>query len=175
VVRNLGDVVGTIIALHWTANCPCSRNDGCRRHCLAILYRLIADRHFATQKVLAVLHGLGAIFLFLAASQSLFGPIYVLVLLYAGCYMPTLALTNSLAFRQMRDPKLEFGPIRVLGNRGMDHYWFMYRQLSIGNYSNATTHCRPCFPYSGAIFPDASGHATAGALHRILAEVSFPD
>jgi nucleoside transporter len=79
---------------------------------------LIADRLFATQKVLAVLHGLGAIFLFLAASQSLFGPVYFLVLLYAGCYMPTLALTNSLAFRQMRDPKLEFGPIRVLGTAG---------------------------------------------------------
>jgi hypothetical protein len=32
--------------------------------------------------------------------------------------MPTLALTNSLAFRQMTDPKIEFGPIRVLGTLG---------------------------------------------------------
>ena len=95
---------------------------------------LIADRHFATQQVLAVLHGLGAIFLFLAASQSLFGPIYVLVLLYAGCYMPTLALTNSLAFRQMRDPKLEFGPIRVLGTGG----WII-AGLCIGNFRLETT------------------------------------
>jgi nucleoside transporter len=79
---------------------------------------LIADRLFATQKVLAVLHGLGGVLLFLAASRSSFGPIYLIVLFYAGCYMPTLALTNSLAFRQMRDPKLEFGPIRVLGTGG---------------------------------------------------------
>jgi nucleoside transporter len=79
---------------------------------------LIADRLFATQKVLAVLHGLGGILLFVAASQQSFGPVYLLVLLYAGCYMPTLALTNSLAFRQMTDPKLEFGPIRVLGTGG---------------------------------------------------------
>lgn len=79
---------------------------------------LIADRLFATQKVLAVLHALGAVLLFFASSQSAFGPIYVLVLIYAMCYMPTLALTNSLAFRQMRDPKLEFGPIRVLGTGG---------------------------------------------------------
>jgi nucleoside transporter len=95
---------------------------------------LIADRHFATQNVLAVLHGLGAIFLFFAASQSLFGPIYFLVLLYAGCYMPTLALTNSLAFRQMRDPKLEFGPIRVLGTGG----WII-AGLCIGNFGLEAT------------------------------------
>jgi len=79
---------------------------------------LVADRLFATQKVLAVLHGLGGVILFLASLRSSFGPVYLLVLLYAGCYMPTLALTNSLAFRQMRDPKLEFGPIRVLGTAG---------------------------------------------------------
>lgn len=79
---------------------------------------LIADRLFATQKVLAVLHGLGAVLLLLASSQVTFGPLYILVLIYAMCYMPTLALTNSLAFRQMRDPKIEFGPIRVLGTGG---------------------------------------------------------
>lgn len=40
------------------------------------------------------------------------------MLLYAIVYMPTLALSNSLAFRQMRDPKVEFAPIRVLGTLG---------------------------------------------------------
>ncbi len=79
---------------------------------------LIADKLFATQKVLAVLHALGAVLLFLSSSRNTFTPLYSLVLLYAMCYMPTLALTNSLAFRQMRDPKLEFGPIRVLGTAG---------------------------------------------------------
>jgi nucleoside transporter len=79
---------------------------------------LIADKLFATQKVLAILHALGAVLLFVSSSQRFFTPLYILVLLYAMCYMPTLALTNSLAFRQMRDPKLEFGPIRVLGTGG---------------------------------------------------------
>ena len=79
---------------------------------------LIADKLFATQKVLAVLHGLGAALLLIASLQRTFGPIYILVLLYAVAYMPTLALTNSLAFRQMKDPKTEFGPIRVLGTGG---------------------------------------------------------
>jgi nucleoside transporter len=79
---------------------------------------LIADRLFATQKVIAALHFLGAVLLFFASAQSSFGYVYVLVLLYAVCYMPTLALTNSLAFRQMNDPTLEFGLIRVLGTGG---------------------------------------------------------
>ncbi len=56
--------------------------------------------------------------LFFASTRAVFGPIYILVLLYAIVYMPTLALTNSLAFRQMSDPKIEFGPIRVLGTLG---------------------------------------------------------
>jgi nucleoside transporter len=79
---------------------------------------LIADKLFATQRVLAGLHLLGGILLFLASQQIIFGTIYPLLLLYCLCFMPTLALTNSLAFRQMSDPKLEFGPIRVLGTAG---------------------------------------------------------
>jgi nucleoside transporter len=79
---------------------------------------LIADKLVATQKMLAVLHGLGAVLLFWASTQSVFAPLYSLVLLYAIVYMPTLALSNALAFRQMRDPKLEFAPIRVLGTLG---------------------------------------------------------
>lgn len=78
----------------------------------------IADRFFATQYVLAFLHAAGAVLLWLASRQTAFSPIYWLVLIYACLYMPTLALTNSLAFRQMKDPKQEFGPIRVLGTAG---------------------------------------------------------
>ena len=78
----------------------------------------VADRFFATQYVLAVLHAAGAVLLYMASQRSSFTAIYWLVLAYACVYMPTLALTNSLAFRQMRDPKIEFGPIRVLGTAG---------------------------------------------------------
>jgi len=78
----------------------------------------IADRFFATQHVLAALHGAGAVLLYLASERTAFAPLYWLILLYACAYMPTLALTNSLAFRQMSDPKMEFGPIRVLGTGG---------------------------------------------------------
>jgi nucleoside transporter len=79
---------------------------------------LVADRFFATQRLLAVLHGLGGVVLYLASQQTGFTSLYSLVLLYCLCYMPTMALTNSLAFRQMRDPQTEFGPVRVLGTAG---------------------------------------------------------
>ena len=82
------------------------------------LVGVMADRLFATQKVLAVLHVAGAALLLAASRQSSFGALYALLLLYCLCFMPTLALTNSLAFRQMSDPKQEFGPIRVLGTAG---------------------------------------------------------
>src|SRR5260370_24176731 len=79
---------------------------------------LIADRLFATQRVLAVLHLLGAALLLAASVQSSFGIFYGIILLYCLCFMPTLALTNSLSFRQMSDPKEEFGAILVLGSAG---------------------------------------------------------
>ena len=79
---------------------------------------MIADRFFATQRLLAILHALGALALFFAATRTTFGPLYGAVLVHTLCYMPTLALTNSLSFRQMRDPGREFPPVRVLGTLG---------------------------------------------------------
>ncbi|GAC1661031.1 MAG: MFS transporter [Acidobacteriaceae bacterium] len=83
-----------------------------------LIVGLVADKFFATEKVLALLHIVGGVLLFAASRQSSFGAVYSVVLLYCLCFMPTLALTNSLSFRQMSDPKLEFGGIRVLGTLG---------------------------------------------------------
>jgi nucleoside transporter len=79
---------------------------------------MIADRFFATERLLAILHALGAVTLFYASTQTSFGPLYAVILLYTLCYMPTLALTNSLSFHQMQNPGLEFPGIRVLGTIG---------------------------------------------------------
>lgn len=79
---------------------------------------MIADRFFATERVLSVLHIAGGVLLFVTSSQQSFVPFYVLLLLYALCYMPTMALTNSLSFRQMQDPGVQFGAVRVLGTAG---------------------------------------------------------
>ena len=79
---------------------------------------LVTDRFFATQRVLALLHLAGGALLLAASIPTAFSSIYAILLLYCLCFMPTLALTNSLAFRQMTSPQEEFGPIRILGTAG---------------------------------------------------------
>ncbi len=79
---------------------------------------LMADRLFDTRRVLAVLHVIGAVLLVVAARQSSFPLVYASLLAYSLCYMPTLALTTSLAMRHITDPREEFGAIRVFGTIG---------------------------------------------------------
>jgi len=79
---------------------------------------MVADRFLATERILAALHVAGGLVLFVASTQTTFGPFYAVLLVYTLCYMPTLALSNSLSFRQMNDPGREFPPIRVLGTIG---------------------------------------------------------
>jgi nucleoside transporter len=79
---------------------------------------MIADRFFATERLLAALHLAGALALAAASLQTTFGPLYAVLLAYTLCYMPTLALSNSLSFHQMTDPGAEFPKVRVLGTIG---------------------------------------------------------
>ncbi|HET9271689.1 MAG TPA: nucleoside permease [Vicinamibacterales bacterium] len=79
---------------------------------------MVADRFFATERLLCVLHVAGAGLLFFASTRTAFGQFYGALLAYALCFMPTLALSNAISFRQMRDPGREFPPIRVLGTIG---------------------------------------------------------
>src|SRR5258706_13459335 len=79
---------------------------------------MIADRLLATERILAALHVVGGGVLFYASTQTTFAGFYGVLLVYTLCYMPTLALSNSLSFRQMADPGREFPPIRVLGTIG---------------------------------------------------------
>ena len=79
---------------------------------------LIADRFFSAQKILGVLHLAGAVLLWQAAAATDFGAFYPYILIYMILYMPTLALVNSISFRQMQNPQQEFANIRVLGTVG---------------------------------------------------------
>jgi nucleoside transporter len=79
---------------------------------------MIADRFFATQKILAALHVVGAVLLFASAQVVTFSAFFPLILLYFLCYMPTLALTNSISFSHMSSPERQFPGVRVLGTIG---------------------------------------------------------
>ncbi|SEM35262.1 nucleoside permease [Halomonas caseinilytica] len=79
---------------------------------------LIADRYFNAERILALLHLAGAALMFSLYRSQDFASFYPLVLVYMILYMPTLALVNSVSFRQMRDPSREFAKIRVWGTIG---------------------------------------------------------
>ena len=80
---------------------------------------LVADRYFATEKVLGTLHLLGGVTMF-AVPQAAGTPtaFILLLLLYNLCYMPTLGLANSLAFHHIQSQEKQFPLIRVFGTIG---------------------------------------------------------
>lgn len=79
---------------------------------------LIADRFFNAERILGVLHLVGAVLMYQLYKAPDVGVFYPYVLAYMVLYMPTLALVNSLSFRHMKDPGKEFSGIRVWGTIG---------------------------------------------------------
>jgi nucleoside transporter len=79
---------------------------------------MVADRYFAAQRIMGVMHLLGAVLLFFASTIKDNAAFYWVILLYSLLYMPTIALSNSVAFHQMDDPGRQFPWIRVFGTIG---------------------------------------------------------
>ena len=79
---------------------------------------LIADRYFNAEKILGVLHMIGAVLMYMMYQATDFDTFYPYVLGYMIAYMPTLALVNSVSFNQMKNPEKEFSFIRVWGTIG---------------------------------------------------------
>jgi nucleoside transporter len=103
------------------------------------LVGMIADRFFAAQKLLGVLHLAGAGLLYYLTKVDISG-FYWILLLYSLLYAPTLALANTVAFRQMKDSGKEFPSIRVFGTIGwIATGWMIDKVLHIGTDQLALT------------------------------------
>jgi nucleoside transporter len=79
---------------------------------------MVADRYFSAQKIMGVLHIGGAVLLIAATLVGNSIVFIGVVFLYSLLYMPTIALSNSIAFQQMTDPGKQFPWIRVFGTLG---------------------------------------------------------
>jgi nucleoside transporter len=95
---------------------------------------MIADRFFSTEKVMAVLHLIGAVLLYFVTQARGFAAVYTLVLAYCLCFFPTIGLTNSLTLRQLTSAGNEFPFIRMFATIG----WIVIGQ-TIGNIGVETT------------------------------------
>ena len=79
---------------------------------------LIADKYVNAERLLGVIHLIGAALMYVLASATEFPGFYPYLLLYMILYMPTLALVNAISFRQIDDPARRFGLIRFWGTVG---------------------------------------------------------
>jgi nucleoside transporter len=77
-----------------------------------------ADRHFAAEKFLAFSHLVGGVAMLGLAFTRDFWPFFALMLVHCLLYVPTLSITNSIAFAHMKDPQKEFGLVRMGGTLG---------------------------------------------------------
>lgn len=77
-----------------------------------------ADRKFAAEKFLAFSHLVGGLAMFGLGFVHNFGTFFVLMLVHCLLYVPTISITNSIAFANMKDPQKEFGLVRMGGTIG---------------------------------------------------------
>ncbi len=78
----------------------------------------IVDRAFSTERVMAFCHLTGGVLMLALYYQTTVWPVIVLGTLYSVLYVPTMMLSNSLAFQHLRNSEMEFPWIRLFGTIG---------------------------------------------------------
>jgi nucleoside transporter len=159
-----------------------------------LLVGYVADRFFSTEKMLAGLHFIGTLLLIAAAFATEFRHLFPIMQLYAICYMPTLALTNSISFANVADSKKDFPGIRVWGTWGWiiagwligflvggvtNHQFFVAAALSaiLAVFCLYLPHTPPkatAVPKAGAQGTGVPAQSAGGeSIFRLLADPSF--
>jgi nucleoside transporter len=77
-----------------------------------------ADRNFAAEKFLAFSHLIGGVTILALFSVKAFWPFFLLMLVHSLFYVPTISITNGIAFANLKDPQKDFGPVRLWGTIG---------------------------------------------------------
>src|SRR5262249_42245429 len=77
-----------------------------------------ADRHFSAERFLAFSMLVSGVSMLALAWTTSFWPFFFLMLLHSFFYVPTVSITNSIAFAHLKDPQREFGPVRMWGTIG---------------------------------------------------------
>ena len=77
-----------------------------------------ADRNFAAERFLAISHLIGGLAMVSLAFTTAFWPFFLAMLVHCLLYVPTISITNSIAFAQMKDAQKEFGIVRMGGTIG---------------------------------------------------------
>ena len=103
-----GTQMGTILGLAGSIGAICS----------PFIAGQLADRYFSTERFLATLLAIGGVIKWITASQHAFGAWLLLSIAYSIVYMPTLALSNSMAFANLGNRDREFPKVRVWGTIG---------------------------------------------------------
>lgn len=110
-----------------------------------------ADRSFAAERFLAASHLIGGLALVGLYFTTSFAPFFVLMLVHSLVYVPTISVTNSLAFANLKDPQNEFGLVRMGGTIGwILAAWPLYFVLKDVPAADALAAKRSVFLIAGA-------------------------
>ena len=129
------------------------------------LVGMIADRFFAAEKVLGVVHLAGAALLYWVSTITDPTTFFWVLLAYALCYNPTLALVNAISFNQMASPEKQFPNVRVFGTVGWIVAGWMIGLLAIEDQASPLRIAAACSALLG-VFAFFLPHTPPKSLGR---------